>query len=782
MIDTLITLLLLVIGAPLVGRSIMLACGRSEWTGTEPAFGFAAMVALAGLLAKIPGQDLTLTIALFVLAAIGLYSLIRLGLSALPRDGGFWIAAGISLVLVLVPFGITGYWGLLGMGYNNDLGLHLAWTQWLAGGFGTEPGGGYPMGPHGLVAGLANLPLIDLGPAFIGLIMALPILLTMTGYAAASSLDGWRRILASVLIGLPYLVASFYAQAAFKEIGMALFLLAFILLLPGARPFPASWPDRLRLLGPFVVLTAGAILTFSFPAVAFLLAITFVWLISDPETRARFRPRTVLRALSRPVVVASLVATVALLSALAFWSPFGFGDSFAEVSSSSTFGPVSPIEALGVWLSPDYRLDSTIDTPLPGLMAAIGLIALAAAIYWWSKRPRSPWTLSLATLVVLYLLSLPWVGDYSLAKALTIASPVVMVVILTALLDRPFPSGSPRSLAWGSLATVFIGLALVSSLLVLRDTAVAPSGRYAELDLIADPAAGRELLFGDQDRFAPYFLPSSRVGVPLPQFPDETVTANPKKPFLGTFGQSAIDFDSFDRQTLQRYRYVLTTSAAWSSLAPSSFVEERRSPSWILWRRTEPAKYRPILGEKAMAAKLVECTGPGDNYYAGLDGVATVKPETVIAKRDEWLPGPEVKVGETASSTLRLGRGEWRVSIQYSSPLDATLTAPGYRRELIASLNGQRLANSEIGSIGQFWPAGVIDVKKAGPVRFEFRAGEPNLIQRLTGYDRRASLGRIALTRNRPHARVPMSKICGRWVDFFRKTEPGSRAGSRGES
>ena len=778
MIDTLLTLLLFVLGSLLIGRSVMLACGHREWTWAEPAVGYATMVAIAGLLARIPGQDVTLTVALFVLAGVGLYSVFRLGSSVLPHSAGFWIAAAISLAMVSIPFVITGFWGLLGMGYNNDLGLHLAWTQWLAGGFGTEPGGGYPLGPHGLVAGLSNLPLIDLGPAFIGQIMALPILLTMTGYGAMSSLVGWRRILAAVLIGLPYLIASFYAQAAFKEIAMALFLVAFVMLLPSTKPLPTGRRDRILLVAPFAVLTAGMIFTFSFPGLAFVIAILAVWVVSDPDVRHRLRPRNLVRVIARPVVALSLVAAVALLSALAFWSPFGFGDSFSEVSASSTFGPVSPVEALGVWLSPDYRLDSEIDTPLPGLMAVVGLLGLAASIYWWSRRPRSPWPMSLIALAGFYLVSLPWVGDYSLAKALTIAAPVAMIVILTALLDRPFEGRRPGGLAWGALATVFIGLALASSLLVLRDTSVGPSSRYAELGGIADRLGEREVLFGDQDRFGPYFLPNSKVAVPLPEFPDPTVTAHPRKPFRGPFGESAIDFDSFDRQTLQNYRFVLTTSAAWTSLAPSSFVEEARTPSWTLWRRTSPARYRPILNEKAMAAKLVDCSGPGGRYYSGLEGVATVKPETVIGEKEDWSPDSSPKVGQTATSTLRLGKGEWRVSIQYSSPFEATLSAPGYRRDLMASLNGQRLANFPVGSIGQFWPAGVIEITKPGPVRFEFEAEEPTLLQKLTGYGRRASLGRIALTRNEPHARVPMSEICGKWVDYFRRTEPVRKSGS----
>lgn len=776
MIETLLTLLLFVIGAPLVGRTIMFACGRREWDGTEPAVGYAAMVTLAGLLAKAPRQDITLPLALVVLTGAGLYSLFRFGKPALPGSGGFWLATGITVAMVCIPFLVTGFWGLLGVGYNNDLGLHLAWTEWLTGSFGTEPGDGYPLGPHGLVAGLANLPLMEVGPVFIGQIMALPVLLTMTGYAATSSLGGWRRILASILIGLPYLVASFYAQAAFKEVAMALFLLAFIVLLPVAKPLPAGRREKALSMAPFGVLAAGMVLTFSFPGLAFVIAVLAVWLITDPDLRHRLRPRQLLRSISRPVVALPIVAVLALLSALAFWSPFGFGDSFSEVSASSTFGPVSPIEALGVWLSPDYRLDSEVDTPLPGLMGAIGLLALVASIYWWSKRPRSPYPISLIALVAFYLASLPWVGDYSLAKALTIASPVVMVVILTALLDRPFGSRGPKALAWGALSTVFIGLALASSLLVLRDTSVGPSGRYDELDAIASELGGQDVLFGDQDRFAPYYLPGSKVGVPLPQFPDEKVTANPKKPFRGSFGESSIDFDSFDRQTLQSHRFVLTTSAAWSSLAPRSFVEQARTPSWILWRRTRPAKYRQIMSEKAMAAKLVDCSGEGGRYYSRLDGVATLKPETVIGDKVEWTPDSEPKVGEKAAITLNLGKGEWRISLQYASPRDATLSAPGFRRRLIASLNGQRLANFPVGSIGQFWPAGVIDVDEAGPVQFEFEAEKPTFLQKLTGYGKRASLGRIALTRNEPHSRVTMSEICGEWVDFFRKTGAGQKS------
>ena len=53
-------------------------------------------------------------------------------------------------VMLSIPFAVSGRWGLLGVGFNNDLGLHLAWAEWLRSGPGPVPEAGYPLGPHGL--------------------------------------------------------------------------------------------------------------------------------------------------------------------------------------------------------------------------------------------------------------------------------------------------------------------------------------------------------------------------------------------------------------------------------------------------------------------------------------------------------------------------------------------------------------------------------------------------------------------------------------------------------
>ena len=136
----------------------------------------------------------------------------------------------VALVLS-IPFAVSGRWGIIGVGFNNDLGLHLAWAEWLRSGLGPAPEAGYPLGPHALAAAIAALPGIGLGQAFVGEIFAIGILTALVTLTALDDLGPARRVLAAVLVAIPYLGASYFAQGAFKETGEALFVLAFALFL-----------------------------------------------------------------------------------------------------------------------------------------------------------------------------------------------------------------------------------------------------------------------------------------------------------------------------------------------------------------------------------------------------------------------------------------------------------------------------------------------------------------------------------------------------------------------
>ena len=163
--------------------------------------------------------------------------------------------------------------------------------------------------------------------------------------------------------------------------------------------------------------------------------------------------------------------------ALTLVGPFGFAHGFNQVAGSNTYGPVSPVEALGIWPASNYRLNAAGGAQLTGLAGAIAALARA-------RRRRSGGCggascavpVALGACAVLYLASLPFSGEYSQAKALMIAAPLAMLVAMRPLLAELGRRGARRrernhrqsrgsrpvggrwcELGWGVLAVVFVG-------------------------------------------------------------------------------------------------------------------------------------------------------------------------------------------------------------------------------------------------------------------------------------------------------------------------------------
>ena len=485
----------------------------------------------------------------------------------------------VALIMVLVlsiPFAVSGRWGLLGEGFNNDLGLHLAWAEWLRSGFGPTPDAGYPLGPHGLAVAVAALPGIGLAQAFIGEIFAIGVLTALTALAALGELGALRRLIAATLIALPYLAASYFAQAAFKEMAEALFVLAFALSLRHPDRLPPGRGARLRFFLPPLALAGGIFFSYSFAGLAWPIAIAALWSLTVPELRRALAPRALVGFLARqrPTTLAAIAALVALAAALAVVGPFGFAHGFNQVAGSNTYGPVSPVEALGIWPTPNYRLSAPGGAHLTGLAGTIAALAVLVGVVWWVRRRDLAVPVALGASLALYLVSLPFSGEYSRAKALMIAAPLVMLVAVRPLLaefgrgpaaERPRPEprqGRPwaplQRLAWGALAVIFIAGAAYSSFLALREAPVGPPGHGAELRAFMPIVRGKPVLYAGQDRYAAYELAGADAHVPLVEFPDPEVAQNPEKPFDTGDAYSPIDFDSFSRGTLNRFRYVIT--------------------------------------------------------------------------------------------------------------------------------------------------------------------------------------------------------------------------------
>jgi hypothetical protein len=788
MIGTYASAALICAASVLVGRAILSLAGRGSWSWLEPAVGFGAILTVTGVLARAPGHGSSATAGVVLLLAVAALIAWRLPVEA-PGALRAGLPVAIVLALVLsIPFAVSGRWGLLGVGFNNDLGLHLAWAEWLRSGFGPAPDPGYPLGPHGLAVAVAAFPGIGLGQAFVGEIVAIGVLTGLTAIGALREMSPGRRTAAAALAALPYLAASYYAQAAFKETAEALFVLAFAVFLLAPGRLPGGARARLGFALAPLALAGGIFFSYSFAGLAWPLAILALWSLTLPAVRRALRPRALLRLVLRPAVLAALVLAAGVAVLLTIAGPFGFASGFNKVAGSNTYGPVSPLEALGVWPAANYRLDAAGGAELTGLWGTIAILALLAGVAWWVERREPTIPIALGACAALYLISLPFSGDYSQAKALMIAAPLAMLVAIRPLLAE-FPGRSAASgrtssryaggsatsssdgglvrTGWAVLAVAFVAGAVYSSFLVLRDAPVGPPGHGAELRAFLPILHGQSVLYAGQDRYAAYGLLGADTHVPLVEFPDTEVVANPEKPFDTGDAYSPIDFDSFSAGTLDRFPYVITSRAAWNSQAPANFERVAATPSFVLWRRIGPTpEDRHVLLEGTEAAAKAGCDAPEIRLLLGSGGRASLFPDAVIGQKASWAEDSVLGTGESASQVLDLPAGAWNLSLQYFSPFGMTLSAPGFREPLKAALDGQRPNTISLGNNGQYWPAGRFR-SDGGPTRFTVTAADASTLQSLSSYDGKAYLGELVAVPVRPHRIVPLAAACNGWIDWY---------------
>jgi hypothetical protein len=322
-------------------------------------------------------------------------------------------------------------------------------------------------------------------------------------------------------------------------------------------------------------------------------------------------------------------------------------------------------------------------------------------------------------------------------------------------------------LGWTALAVAFIGGAVYSSFLALRNAPVGPPGHGAELRAFLPILRGKPVLYAGQDRYAAYELQGADTHVPLVEFPDPEVAENPEKPFDTGDAYSPIDFDSFSRGTLDSFPYVITGRAAWNSQAPPGFKRIAASPSYLLWERTgEVPENRHVLLEGTDAGARAGCASPEIRILLGNEGRASLYPDVAVGPKAAWSEGGQLRNGERTSQSLELPPGRWRLSLQYFSPFGLTLSAPGFRRELVPALDGQRPNTISLANDGQFWPSGTY-VSKGGQARFTVTAAKSSFLQRLSGYDDVAYVGNLVAVRAGERRIVPLGAACNGWIDWY---------------
>jgi len=762
----------LVCAASLIaGRALLVAMGGREWSWLAAPVGFAMLVVVAQPLVRLPGHGLTAAVVLGALLVVALAFALRRAASvdtaALAREA--LPPALIVLLAASLPFAINGRVGVLGEGiYTNDHAAQLYWAEWLATGFGPEPRGielGYPLGPQSLAAALAEGTGASLETAFNGLLLAIPVLTALASLALLRDLPPVRRTIVAVLVGLPYLAASFLAQSAFKETAMALFVVGVAVALhelspraAGARPRRAA--AALVALG---VLALAAVLTFSLAGLVWPLGAAAIWLgLELAAGRITISTRAVAAAL-RPVwpalaAAAALLAVVAVAQAGTLSS---FIDRFGDIQASTgrLISSVSPREALGLWPEGDFRADVAGD-PEALVATLVGLVGAAVAAWWWARRRDPAVPAALAAAVLVYA-GVRWRGGIHVeAKALAVMAPIAMLFVLRALLATDWRGRWRPAVA--ALAVVFAVGAAGSTLLALRAAPVGTEQRAGELERLRDQVEGERVLVLTADRFAPYRLRGALVGSPGGYVPSRDVRGRDGK----RWDQGrALDFDSVTAENFNRFRYVITANAAYASAPPPELERVASTPSYTLWRRRGAVSPQEVIEPPDAPGAVLDCGRRPGRRLSRRAGVATVGPEPLVGRKRRWRPASSFSTGGSAAQSFELERGGWAVSLQYHSPVPLEVEGPGITNlELPASLDGMfGFAPGE----GQFWPAGRIEVGRRGPVRVTVRQAELPWLARVLGVERRTWLGAIALTPVGEAREVPLADACERYVDRY---------------
>jgi hypothetical protein len=264
-----------------IGQAAMALCGVRRWSWLSPAVGLALLCAICWGTVRLPGHGTASAILVPLLAGASVAYLWRRveGTGEALRVGA--PVALLALAATALPFIAEGHFGILGTGFNPDMSQHLLAADRQAHGQGSQLlHQGYPLGPHAIVVALNKGLGVGLVQGFTGLTIATAVLASLTALTAFRDQPALLRTPAALVIGLTYLVASYFAQGAFKETMQALFVLAFVLSLREASTNP-RWRELPLRFVPAALLAAGSIYTYSFPGLIWLIAAAAIWAAAE---------------------------------------------------------------------------------------------------------------------------------------------------------------------------------------------------------------------------------------------------------------------------------------------------------------------------------------------------------------------------------------------------------------------------------------------------------------------------------------------------------------------
>jgi hypothetical protein len=594
---------LAVCGASLaIGQAGLALCGARRWSWLSPAVGLALLCAVCWGTVRLPGDGaISAAVVLLLALASVAYLWGRLQDGAEAWRAG-WPLALIALAAASLPFAVEGHFGILGTSFNPDMSQHLLAADRLAAGQGGQLlHQGYPLGPHAIVVALHQGLGIGLVQGFSGLTVAVAVLAPLTALAAFAHLRPLPRTAGALIVGLAYLVASYFAQGAFKETIQALLVLAFALSL---RESTHNWGDLPLRFVPAALLAVGSVYAYSFPGLIWLIGTAAIWTLTQ-LVLSRYRPpaggagagdaAATGPAAARSVLLAVLLFVVLIGPEIGRMLDFHSFETFDPHGPGlgNLFGQLSPFEALGIWPSGDFRLapgDGAVPALGYYLGAAFALVLLVYGIVRCWLRRETAILAGLAAAALAYAAARVGGTPYTAAKALEIGAPLASLTILLPLLDRSpgrFSSGmrdksAPPGLAAGA-ALLFAAAAGLCSLLALANAPVGPTSYSPALHSFRPLiAADSTLVLASGD-----LLANQHGG-----------------PFISwelRGGRVCIASDGEAGEAPPRgVRFVVSRGAADSPPFPSLRVR-RVAPPYVLWEVTGPVGPKspcPLIAER----------------------------------------------------------------------------------------------------------------------------------------------------------------------------------------
>jgi hypothetical protein len=300
------------------------------------------------------------------------------------------------------------------------------------------------------------------------------------------------------------------------------------------------------------------------------------------------------------------------------------------------------------------------------------------------------------------------------------------------------------TLAVGVGAFVYLLVAFKSDYLMLRDAQVGPNNHTKELRALRPLVHGQPTLVLFYDDYFKWELLGVKASSPLLSSPIPA-GIQPAKPW--SYGQ-ALDFDSVDAPTLDKFAYVITTRTTAQSEAPSNFHLVGQSRSYEVWKRVGPTQPRHVLAESGQPGATLDCATASGRRISKESGVARVRPKPL------YKPVAALQPGQSEAVTLNLPAGTWDLSLPFVSQQAVTVRGGGLNVWMPPNLDRP----------GEIWPVGRVRSTGA-PITLELRMDDPAPITSDTQFFTPQPMVAVPAGGERT---VPLRQACGRYVDWYR--------------